>query len=150
VDIYQKTTRSVKYALLFIGLTFLVIFFIEVISKKRVHPIQYLLTGVALVIFYSLLLALSEHLSFFIAYLIASLSIIGLIVLYSISIFKNRNHTLITLGVLVGLYGFLYAILNMSDFALLLGNIGLFVILAIVMFFSKKIDWYNGKKDEVS
>ena len=121
VDNYQKTTRSVKYALLFIGLTFLVIFFIEVISKTRVHPVQYLLTGIALVIFYSLLLALSEHLPFFIAYLIASISIIGLIVIYSGSIFKNRNYTLITSGVLVGLYGFLYAILNMSDMALLFG-----------------------------
>lgn len=150
VDNYQKTTRSVKYALLFIGLTFLVIFFIEIMSKKKIHPVQYLLTGVALVIFYSLLLALSEHLPFFIAYLIAGISIIGLIVIYSTSIFKNRNHTLITLGVLVGLYGFLYVILSMSDFALLVGNIGLFLILALVMFFSKKIDWYNGKQSEIS
>ncbi len=147
VDNYQKTTRSVKYALLFIGLTFLVIFFIEVMSKKRVHPVQYLLTGIALIIFYSLLLALSEHLPFAIAYLIASVSIIGLIVNYSRSIFKNRNYTLVSLAVLVALYGFLYAILNMSDMALLLGNVGLFVILAIIMFFSKKIDWYNGKVD---
>lgn len=150
VDNYQKTTRSVKYALLFIGLTFLVIFFIEVMSKKKIHPVQYLLTGIALVIFYSLLLALSEHLSFTIAYLIASVSIIGLITIYSGSIFKNRNYTMITMAVLISLYAFLYAILNMSDFALLLGNIGLFVILAMVMFFSKKIDWYNGKQPEES
>jgi inner membrane protein len=150
IDNYQKTTRSVKYALLFIGLTFLVIFFIEVMSKKKIHPVQYLLTGIALVIFYSLLLALSEHLNFTLAYLVASISIIGLIVIYSGSIFKNRNYTMITMAVLISLYGFLYAILNMSDFALLLGNIGLFVILAIVMFFSKKIDWYNGKQGRVS
>lgn len=147
VDNYQKTTRSVKYALLFIGLTFLVIFFIEVMSKKKIHPVQYLLPGIALIIFYSLLLALSEHLNFTLAYLVASVSIIGLIVIYSGSIFKKRNYTLITLAVLVFLYGFLYAILNMSDFALLLGNIGLFVILAIVMFFSRKIDWYSGQQN---
>ena len=150
VDNYQKTTRSVKYALLFIGLTFLVIFFIEVMSKKKIHPVQYLLTGITLVIFYSLLLALSEHLNFTLAYLIASVCIIGLIVIYSGSIFKNRSYTMIAMVVLISLYGFLYAILNMSDFALLLGNIGLFVILAIVMFFSKKIDWYSGKQSGVS
>ncbi len=146
VDIYQKTTRSVKYALLFIGLTFLAIFFIEVMSKKRIHVIQYLLIGAALIIFYSLLLSLSEHLPFAWAYLIASIGIIGLIVTYVHALFAKRSFTLVSLGILVVLYSFLFAILHLSDLALLLGNIGLFVILAIVMFFSRKIDWYNDKK----
>jgi inner membrane protein len=145
VDIYQKTTRSVKYALLFIGLTFLVIFFLEVVGRKRIHPVQYLLTGAALVIFYSLLLALSEQIPFGPAYLIAAASIIGLIVVYAQTLFHKLNYTLATGGVLVALYGFLFAILHMSDLALLLGNIGLFIILAIVMFFSRKIDWYNSQ-----
>ncbi len=148
VDIYQKTTRSVKYALLFIGLTFLVIFFIEVISKKKIHPVQYLLTGAALVIFYSLLLALSEHISFGFAYLIAATAIIGLILYYSHSMFHKFSYTITTGAVLAALYGFLFAILHMSDLALLLGNIGLFVILAIVMFFSRKIDWYNSEENK--
>lgn len=143
VDIYQKTTRSVKYALLFIGLTFLVIFFIEVVSKKRIHVVQYLLTGAALVIFYSLLLSLSEHLPFGWAYLIASVGIIGLIASYIQALFNKRSYTFTALGILAALYGFLFAILHMSDLALLLGNIGLFIILALVMFFSRKIDWYN-------
>jgi len=143
VDIYQKSERSVKYALLFIGLTFLVIFFIEMISKQRIHPVQYLLTGAALVIFYSLLLALSEHLNFALAYLISSLSIILLIVGYARSIFAQRRFVIITLVVLVSLYTFLYIILQMSDFALLLGNIGLVVIIGLVMFFSRKIEWYT-------
>lgn len=143
VDIYQKTTRSVKYALLFIGLTFLTIFFIEVISKKRIHAIQYLLTGVALVIFYSLLLSVSEHLPFGWSYLLASAGILALIASHIQALFKKRSFTLITLGILAVLYGFLFAILHLSDLALLMGNIGLFIILAIVMFFSRKIDWYN-------
>ena len=144
VDIYQKTTRSVKYALLFIGLTFLAIFFIEVMSKKRIHAIQYLLTGAALVIFYSLLLSISEQLPFGWAYLIASVGILALIASHIHALFKKRSYTLVTLGILAALYGFLFAILHISDLALLLGNIGLFIILAIVMFFSRKIDWYNG------
>jgi inner membrane protein len=143
VNIYQKSTRSVKYALLFIGLTFLVIFFIEMISKQRIHPVQYLLTGAALIIFYSLLLALSEHLNFALAYLISSISIITLIVSYANSIFSERRFVITTLIVLTALYAFLYTILQMSDFALLLGNIGLFAVIAIVMFFSRKIEWYS-------
>lgn len=150
VDIYQKTIRSVKYALLFIGLTFLVIFFIEVMSKKRIHAIQYLLTGAALVIFYSLLLSISEHLPFGWAYLIASVGILALITSHIQALFKNKSYTLITLGILAALYGFLFAILHMSDLALLLGNIGLFIILAIVMFFSRKIDWYNEKNSNTA
>ncbi len=143
VDIYQKSTRSVKYAFLFIGLTFLVIFFIEMMSKQRIHPVQYLLTGFALIIFYSLLLALSEHLNFALAYLISSASIVTIIVAYANSIFSHRRFAVITLIVLASLYTFLYTILQMSDFALLLGNIGLVLIIAIVMFFSRKIEWYN-------
>jgi inner membrane protein len=143
VDIYQKSERSVKYALLFIGLTFLVIFFIEMISKQKIHPVQYLLTGAALIVFYSLLLALSEHLPFTLAYLISSMGIITLIVSYSNSIFSERRYTLISAIVLVVLYSFLFVILQISDMALLVGNIGLFIAIALVMFFSRKIDWYH-------
>jgi inner membrane protein len=143
VDIYQKSTRSVKYALLFIGLTFLVIFFIEMMSKQRIHPVQYLLTGFALIVFYSLLLALSEHLNFAYAYLISSASIVAIIGGYANSIFSHRRFAIITIVVLISLYAFLYTILQMSDFALLLGNIGLVLIIAVVMFFSRKIEWYN-------
>lgn len=145
VDIYQKSERSVKYALLFIGLTFLVIFFIEMISKQKIHPVQYLLTGAALIVFYSLLLALSEHLNFVLAYAISSASIIILIVSYASSIFSNRRYVITTCIVLICLYTFLYTILQMSDLALLFGNIGLFIVIALVMFFSRKIEWYNAR-----
>jgi inner membrane protein len=143
VDIYQKTTRSAKYALLFIGLTFLVIFFLEVFSKKRIHIVQYLLTGAALIIFYSLLLALSEQIVFGLAYLIAAAGTIGLIVTYTHSMFRKTGYTIVTACILTALYSFLFAVLHMEDFALLFGNIGLFIILAIIMFFSRKIDWNN-------
>ena len=148
VDLYQKTTRSVKYALLFIGLTFLLIFFIEVSSKLRIHAVQYLLIGAALVIFYSLLLSLSEHLPFAWAYLIAGSGIVGLIVSFVQTLFRKKAYTLVTMGMLVILYGFLFAILHLSDLALLLGNIGLFIILAVVMFYSLRIDWYNERSPE--
>lgn len=149
VDIYQKSERSVKYALLFIGLTFLVIFFIEVISKQRIHPVQYLLTGAALIIFYSLLLALSEHLPFPVSYLIASVATVGLITGYAGSIFTSKRYVITTAVVLTVLYGFLYTILQISDLALLVGNIGLFIAIAMVMYFSRKINWYR-EPDQVS
>lgn len=143
VDHYQKSLRSVKYAIMFISLTFLVFFFTEILNKKRIHPIQYLLVGLGLSIFYSLLVSLSEQVSFNLAYFIASISIISLITVYAHSIFKNKKLTLIIALVLVVLYGFLFTILQLQDFSMLLGSIGLFIALAIVMYLSKKIDWYS-------
>lgn len=143
VDQYQKTTRSIKYAIMFIALTFLTFFFVEIFNKKRIHPIQYLLVGFALLVFYTLLLSISEHTDFNIAYSISSLATIILIVLYSMSIFKNRILTLALGGILVILYGFMYVVLQLQDYALLMGSIGLFLVLAAVMFISRKIDWYS-------
>ncbi len=153
VDHYQKSLRSVKYAIMFISLTFMIFFFTEILNKKRIHPIQYLLVGLGLSIFYSLLVALSEQISFNLAYLFASISIITLITAYTHSIFKNLKITAITGFVLIILYGFLFTILQLQDYALLLGSIGLFIALAIVMYLSKKVDWYsnlkfNDKKEE--
>ncbi len=142
VDEYQKNERSVKYAIMFISLTFLIFFFVEVINKIRIHPIQYLLVGLALVLFFSLLLSLSEHLNFNLAYLIASIGTISAITLYSRNIFKNNRLTMLQGGVLAILYIFIFTILQLQDYALLMGSTGLFVVLAIVMFISRKIDWY--------
>jgi inner membrane protein len=133
--------RSAKYALMFIVLTFVVFFFVEVLTKKRIHPIQYLLVGIALILFYSLLLSISEQLNFAIAYLIASVATIALITVYAHSIFKNKTQTGILALILSILYVFLYIILQLEDVALLIGSIGLFIILAIIMFISKKINW---------
>jgi inner membrane protein len=143
VDIYQKTERSVKYALLFFALTFLVLFFIEIIGNKRVHPVQYLITGAGLVIFYSLLLALSEYMSFGVAYIIAAISIISLTGFYSHSLFHKNKYTIITTLVLAVLYTFLFTILSLTNYSLLIGNIGLLIALALIMFLSGKIDWYD-------
>jgi inner membrane protein len=143
VDHYQQNMRSAKYAFMFIALTFVVFFFVEILTKKKIHPIQYLLVGIALILFYSLLLSISEQLTFGLAYLIASIAVIGLITLYAYSIFKNKSQTATLTAVLCLLYVFLYVILQLEDIALLIGSIGLFIILGIIMYFSRKINWYK-------
>lgn len=151
VDQYQKSMRSVKYAIMFIALTFLVFFFIELINKKMVHPIQYLLVSIGIILFYSLLTSLSEQMSFTLAYIISATSIISLITIYSHSIFKQMKLTKSIFFILFVLYMFLFTLLQLQDYALLLGNIGLFITLAIVMYVSRKIDWYGNiikKQDE--
>jgi len=143
VDQYQKTTRTSKYAIMFIGLTFLAFFMLETMHKKRVHPVQYTLIGFGLVIFYSLLLSLSEHIGFGMAYWVAALAIILLIGFYTRSVMKSNKQSAIISGILAVLYVFLYVLLQLQDFALLLGSFGLFIGLAVVMFVSRNIDWYN-------
>lgn len=147
VDHYQQTMRSAKYSLMFIALTFLVFFFVEILAKSRIHPIQYSLVGIALILFYSLLLTISEHLGFTVAYLIASIAVVVMVTAYSYSIFKNRIQTTILSILLVVLYVFLYILLQLEDVALLIGSIGLFVILGIVMYLSRRIKWYGEEND---
>lgn len=148
VDHYQQNMRSAKYALMFIALTFVIFFFVEILTHIRIHPIQYLLVGIALVLFYSLLLSISEQINFAMAYVVASIATIGLITLYVQSIFKNKKLTGILLFMLCLLYVFLYVILQLEDIALLIGSIGLFIILGIIMYCSRKINWY--KQDETN
>ncbi|QQS36131.1 MAG: cell envelope integrity protein CreD [Ignavibacteriales bacterium] len=142
-DEYQQTMRSSKYGILIVLLTFLSFFLVEVFSGKATHPIQYLLIGLALVIFYSLLLALSEYIKFQYSYLFAAVLVIGLISLYVKSIFKNGGITVAIAGLLILFYGFVYVILQLQDYSLLLGNIALLLILASVMFFTRKINWFD-------
>ncbi|MDR3339604.1 MAG: cell envelope integrity protein CreD [Candidatus Symbiothrix sp.] len=149
VDHYQQNMRSSKYSLLFIALTFAVFFFVEILTQKRIHPIQYLLVGLALILFYSLLLSISEQINFAIAYLIAAVATIALITAYTHSIFKNKSQTGILLVILAILYLFLYVILQLEDVALLIGSIGLFIILGIIMFISRKIKWYKPEHETV-
>ncbi len=141
-DHYQMSERSVKYALLFISLTFMVFFFIEILNNRYVHPFQYILIGLALCIFYTLLLSISEQLGFTPAYFISSAMTIGLIAFYSRAILKSPQLSLMLEGILVVLYGFIFVILQMEDYSLLIGSLGVFFILALVMYFSRKIDWY--------
>ncbi|MDH4318884.1 MAG: cell envelope integrity protein CreD [Desulfobulbaceae bacterium] len=142
-DVYQKTMRTVKYALMFMVLTFSAFFFSEISDKKRIHPIQYLMVGLAITIFYSMLISISEHITFGIAYLISSIAIILLITGYSNGIFRSKKLTCLIFGILTTLYGYLYIVLQLEDYALLIGSIGLFTTLSAVMYFTRKVDWYG-------
>ncbi|MBN2615405.1 MAG: cell envelope integrity protein CreD [Bacteroidales bacterium] len=143
VDNYQKAMRSIKYAILFIALTFLVFFFVEIMNKKFIHPIQYALVGIALVLFFSLLLSFSEYMSFNLSYIVSALLTLALVAGYARAILRSGPLTFLVTGILTALYGFIFVIIQLQDYALLFGSVGLFVILAIVMYFSRKIDWYS-------
>ncbi len=142
VDDYKKAQRSVKYALLIIALTFLVFFFSEVFNKKRIHPIQYILVGLAIVLFYALLVSISEVAGFGWAYLASGVATIGLITLYSKSVLANTKMAAIQAAILSFLYLFIYIILQLEDYALLMGSVLLFLILSAIMYLSRKVDWY--------
>lgn len=143
VDEYLKNERTAKYAILVIGLTFLIYFFFETLRKFRIHPFQYLLIGLALVVFYLLLLSLSEQIGFNQAYATASIATIGLISFYSASVLRLPK-LLLQLTLLLGIiFGFIFVVLQLEDYALLAGTLGIFVALAAVMFYSRKVDWYN-------
>ena len=143
VDEYQKSERTAKYGFMVIGLTLLVFLLIQLASRIHIHPFQYVMIGLALVMFYTLLISISEHSSFFKAYMIAAASVLGLITIYSRAILKGFKFPLLIGTSLASLYGFIYVIIQLEKYALLVGSIGSFVILAIVMFASRKIDWRN-------
>jgi inner membrane protein len=141
VNQYQQNERASKYGFLVIGLTFLIFFLIQSISKIKIHIFQYSMIGLALILFYTLLISITEHSSFMKAYCIAAIAVIALISLYSISILKERKFPLFIATSLTALYTFIYVIIQLENYALLVGSIGLFTILAAVMYFSRKIDW---------
>ena len=143
VDEYQKNERSVKYAILFLILTFTLIFFVEVLNKSRVHPAQYLMVGASLLIFYILLLSLSEQIGFLWAFLIAAAAITLQIVAFIQMVIRSWRISAITGALLVFLYGYLFVLLQLTDYSLLLGSIGLFIILGIIMILSRRINWYK-------
>ena len=143
VSTYQKSTRAAKYAILFIGLSFLAYFMFEVFGSLRLHPFQYLLVGFANCLFYLLLLSLSEHTHFGIAYTISAAASTGLVVGYSASVLGNRSHVLTMLALLAGLYTFLYVTLRAEQYAMLIGAVALFVILATIMYLTRRLDWYR-------
>lgn len=143
VEHYAMSHRATKYALMFIVLSFVVFFFVEVLRKTQVHPIQYLLIGFSLVLFFLLLLSLSEHIGFGWAYLSGSVAIIGLVTSYSAGVLRDRKMTWLVGGLLSLLYLFLYSILQLEDYALLMGSVGLFMVMALLMYVSRKVDWYR-------
>jgi inner membrane protein len=141
VNGYQKTMRSVKYAILCILLTFAAFFIIETVNKRSVHPFQYALIGLALILFYTLLLSFSEYTGFNTAYVIASVATIGLIGWFVKGLLQSSRFTSILSVVLLLMYSYVFTILQLQDYSLLLGSIGLFLTLAVIMHFSKKIQW---------
>lgn len=143
INEYQKTMRSAKYAGMFILITFTAFFFIEILNRRKLHPIQYLLVGFAVCLFYVLLLSISEHLSFQWAYLIGCVTILSLVSFYTKSVFNNTRLTLIFNGILILLYAFFYSLLQMEDYSLLLGSLGLVLILGVIMYLTRNIDWYR-------
>ena len=140
---YQQNTRAGKYGLLFIGLTFAAFFLFEVLRRWRVHPVQYLLVGFALCLFYVVLLALSEQIGFAIAYACAAAVVVAMVGGYAIAITRSHRAGASLGAALAVVYGLLYALIVSEDYALLTGSIGLVVVLGVVMYLTRRIDWYN-------
>jgi inner membrane protein len=143
VDQYRLNERAAKYALLFIGLTFISFFMFELLKGLRVHPIQYALVGMGLVIFYLLLLALTEHLGFALAYLLASLASVALNGFYLSHVLRGLKQGLGFAALLGIVYATLYGLLQAQQSALLLGALLLFAVLALLMVLTRKLDWYS-------
>jgi len=142
VDPYRMAERSVKYARLFVVWTLGMVWLIEVIGRRRVHPIQYLLMGGAVCLFFLLELSLSEHLRFATAYAVASAAVVAALAAYAGAVLGRRRQAAALAAVVAALYGYLYVVLRDEDYALLIGSLGLFAALAGVMFLTRGVDWY--------
>lgn len=149
VNIYAQADRATKYGLLFVALTFAAFFVFEILKRLPIHPIQYLLVGLALIMFFLLLVSLSEHLDFLVSYLIASAACIALISFYLSAVLRSRVRAAGFGAGLVLLYSALYGLLSSENNALVLGTLLLFAALGAVMVATRKVDWYGiGKMDE--
>ncbi|HMQ00243.1 MAG TPA: cell envelope integrity protein CreD [Cyclobacteriaceae bacterium] len=143
VDQYQKSIRTSKYSHLIILLTFIALFLVEIIQKVRIHPFQYILIGAALIIYYSLLLSLSEQIGYNMSYFISGLATALLISTYSFTFLRQRKLVWLLASLLMLFYSFIFIIIIQQDFSLLIGSIGLFIMVATLMYFSRKVDWYK-------
>ncbi len=143
VDHYRMSERSVKYEMLFLSLTFITLWLFEILAGVRIHPIQYLLVGAGLCVFYLLELSFAEHLGFTTAYVLATLPVTGLIYFYCSFVLGGYRRSSVMGGVVLLLYGYLYILLMNQDYALLIGSVCLFLMLAVVMFITRKVDWYS-------
>ncbi len=141
-DPYQSVTRSLKYALLFVGLVFLSYFLFEVSAGKRVHPAQYILIGIAQIVFYLLLLSIAERIGFDLGFAIAGVATVGLISAYAGWIFESRKYGLRALAAFATLYSLIYILLRLEDQALLVGALASFAAISAVMYFTRHMDWY--------
>lgn len=143
INVYSQADRATKYGLLFIGLTFAGFFIFEILKRLRIHPAQYTLVGLAMALFYLLLISLSEHISFALAYLVASLACVSLLGYYLSHVLKSKTHGFAFSAMLTTLYGALYGILASEDNALLMGSLLVFGLLALTMIVTRKVDWYQ-------
>ncbi len=142
-DPYQSVGRALKYALLFLGLVFLAFFLFEAMMKKRVHAAQYVLIGLAQLVFYLLLLSIAEHLGFDRAFLLAAVATVGLIATYAGWTFDSRKAGLMALALFGALYGLIYILMRLEDYALLVGSVVSFAAIAVAMLITRRIDWYG-------
>jgi inner membrane protein len=149
VDIYQRGERAMKYALVFIALTFLSFFAWEQVSRVRMHALQYLLVGLALSVFYLLLIALSEHIAFAWAYLSAAAALVALLGVYVGSVMHRVSRGFTTATLMSAVYSILYVLVLSEDYALLMGAIVVFIALAAVMLLTRNIDWSRAAEDNV-
>jgi len=147
VDFYNLVTRAAKYGVLFLAFAFMAVFVLELMSERRVHPVQYLFVGLAMVFFYVLLLSIAEQTGFGIAYLIAAAATSGMLSIYVGMALQSRMRALAMFAALLVLYGLLYLILRLEDYALLAGAVLGFVALTTVMFVTLRVDWSG--RDEV-
>jgi inner membrane protein len=142
LDAYRYVERSIKYGVLFFVLVFTTFFLFEITARQKIHPLQYLMVGAALCLFYLALLSASEFIGFSLSYLIAAVAATGLITWYCSHFLGGGMRTLMIGGGLLGVYTFLYITLRQQDYALLMGTIALFVVLGLVMYVTRKVDWY--------
>lgn len=149
VDTWRLSERSTKYGVLFLFVPFLVFFFGEIFARKRIHPIQYFLAGSSLVVFFLLLLSLSEHLDFTFSFVASSLVVSGLLSWFCTGIYGHWKSGLLWFAGLGVLYSLLYVIINLEDTALLVGSLFVLALLATVMAVARKIDWYSLGTKEV-
>lgn len=143
VDQYQKSIRTSKYSILIIHLTFVSLFLVEIISKVRIHPFQYILIGSALIIYYTLLISLSEFLGYNVAYWISAALTVGLLTLYSKSFMHKVKFSYLFSIIILLSYTFIFIIIIQQDLSLLIGSLGLFIVTGLIMYFSRKINWYG-------
>ncbi|MBK8292264.1 MAG: cell envelope integrity protein CreD [Flammeovirgaceae bacterium] len=144
-DQYQKSICMAKYGVLIIILAFTALFLVEITTKLRIHPFQYILIGVALIIYYTLLLSVSEQVGYNAAYAISSIATVLLVSLYATSFLKRKPIILLFTALMSGFYVFIYVIIQAEDYSLLIGSVGLFLIIGFLMYFSRNIKWYNDR-----
>ena len=141
VDQYRKVLRTTKYSSLIILLTFISLFLTELIKKQNIHLFNYVLIGAAMVVYYTLLLSFSEQIGYNLAYLLSSASTILLIAIFTASLLKNKNIAALFTFILSLFYGFIFIIIQLEELSLLFGSVALFIVVATLMYFSRKINW---------